>query len=97
MDREARVQAFQEEIAAVIDRHWGDLKPEAEDDDLDALDLAEVGETYASCWVLVLGASSIANADAPHLSVRYAPRGQLPFTGIGLLEDALAIWKGPVS
>lgn len=95
MDRSERTAQFSEAVADVISRHWDLIRPgAADDDDFDELDVAEMGATYPSAWVLVVGTSSIEDPDAPHASVRYSPRGQLPFTGIGLLEDILAWWKG---
>ena len=94
MNRDELTATFQEAVAEVIQRHWDMIRPGAADDDLDELEVAdEMGTTYPSAWVLVIGTSSIENPDAPHLSVRYSPRGQSPFAGIGLLEDSLFTWK----
>ena len=95
MNRDELTATFQEAVANVITQHWALICPGAADDDeLEDLEVAdEMGATYPSAWVLVIGTSSIENADAPHAAVRYAPRGQSPFAGIGLLEDALFRWK----
>ncbi len=89
------VEAFTADIQAVIEKHWGDLKPKPLDEDLPEDVIEEMGDAYPSAWVLVLGVSSILNNEAPHLTTRYAPPNQLPFTGIGLLQDVLAYWLGP--
>ena len=86
-------EAFRDDLQALIDRHWPAIGP-TEDDELSVDDRVEMGDTYPSAWVLVLAASSIANPEASHISTRYTAKGQLPFTGIGLVEDALAAWKG---
>lgn len=87
---------FKTELAELINKHWGTLNPSSEvfEDDVDPLDLAEMGDTFPGAWVLFLEAQSLANEDAPRLSMRITPRGQSPFTGIGLATDALASWVG---
>ncbi len=93
-------QRFAEALAALIDEHWPQISPTltgVEPDELsidDLTDIQEMGPTYPSCWVLVVGASSIGNPDAVAVTTRFTPRSQLPFTGIGLLTDALEFWKG---
>lgn len=64
---------------------WPDLGPSADDEELDALTLAEMGPTYCSGWVLLAAASSIEDPRAPSVLTRYTPQGQHPFLTRGII------------
>lgn len=91
--RQEVTEQLTEALAALLEEMWGDLRPGAADDDLDDLEVAEVfaemGTPYVSAWALVIGISSIDNAEAPDLVVHYRPRGQRSFTTRGLLSEAI--------
>lgn len=84
-----------EHVSDLLGKCWAELDALLEEH-LPEADRAEMGKTYPSAWVLAIGVSSIENTDAAHMPMRFAPEGQLPWTSIGLLEDTVAIWKGPV-
>lgn len=93
------LDGFRSDIQEVIEKHWGSIGPMGRlDDSVDDLEAAEIeqemGITYCSGWVLILGSASIENSDGPAMSMRVAPRGQSPFLGIGLVHDQLQTWVG---
>lgn len=91
--REELTDQFQTALSNLVEHMWTNLEPGASADDDLNLEVAEVfasmGQTYVSSWVMVLGVSSIENADAESLVLHYKPRGQSRFVTRGLIEEYL--------
>lgn len=95
------IAEFEVAVQALIDEWWPLINPSAvadPDDPDEMLEMAEVGDSYPASWVLVVAGAPIdpdgPDGRRPHMSARYTNQNQSPYTGIGLLHDALQVWSG---
>lgn len=95
VEHDRKIDEFQEALDEFLGQWWPAIGPHP-GDGLDDEDREELGVTYCSTWVLVVGCSSIERAyqgATEHVCARFGKPRQIPWAGMGLLRDAVARWE----
>lgn len=95
IEHDRKIEEFCEALDGFLGQWWEVIGPHP-GDGLDDESRDELGATYCSGWVLVVGMAAIEPAyptATEHVSARFAKPRQSPWTGLGLIRDQIARWE----